>query len=352
MLTIGIVGCNYGRTVLLPAFRNDPRCEVVALAGTDAERTAELARAADVARSFGNWRTLVEDRGIEAIAIAVPPDLQPAVARNALDLGKAVFVEKPLAADLAGARAMLDAAQRAGRPNIIDFNFPELAAWRRAKAMLDDGCIGRLRHVVLTWNAESHAVRLGLKSWKTAASGGGGVLGNFVSHCFHNLEWFCGPITGLGGRLFPIPGSGAQASVTLALTFETGAGGTLQMSCASFLGSGQRVELYGDDGTLVLANPAQDYFRHFTLMHGRRGDDRLQAVPTGSDWDDGGDASQDSRIVPVSRLVRRFLDACERGGEASPGFAAGYRVQQLMDAAARSHASGCWIDTPPLSRGA
>ena len=56
-------------------------------------------------------------------------------------------------------RAMLDAAEQAGRPNIIDFNFPELAAWQRAKAMLDDGCIGRLRHVVLTWNAESHAVR-------------------------------------------------------------------------------------------------------------------------------------------------------------------------------------------------
>ena len=50
MIGVGIVGCNYGRTVLIPAFRDDPRCEVIALAGTDAERTAEFARAANVAQ--------------------------------------------------------------------------------------------------------------------------------------------------------------------------------------------------------------------------------------------------------------------------------------------------------------
>src|SRR5437588_3080757 len=106
VIRVGIVGCNYGRTVLLPAFRSDPRCEVVALAGTDAVRTAELARAAAVARGLGDWRSLVEERSVAAVAVAVPPELQPAIVLHALDRGKAVFVEKPLAADLAGAKAM------------------------------------------------------------------------------------------------------------------------------------------------------------------------------------------------------------------------------------------------------
>jgi predicted dehydrogenase len=341
MLAVGIVGCNYGRNVLLPAFRSDPRCEVVALAGTDAGRTAELARAANVARAFGDWHALVENGAVAAVAIAVPPDLQPAVARRALDLGKPVFVEKPLAADLAGGRAMLESAQRSGQPTIIDFNFPELPAWRSAKALLDSGRLGRLRHVAVSWNTENQAVRLRLKSWKTAPDGGGGVLGNFVSHCLHYLEWFCGPISGMGGRLFRLPDGEAQTGVALALAFASGVGGSLQMSCASFLGSGHRVEFYGDDGTLVLANPTTDYFRNFTLRHGSRGDDRLQSVPVA---DASGDASSDSRIAPVSRLVGRFLDACENGTAASPAFAEGYRVQQLMDAAQRAHGSGRWID--------
>ena len=148
-------------------------------------------------------------------------------------------------------------------------------------------------------------------------------------------------VTGLGGRVFPLPDRAAESSITLALAFASGAGGSLQMSCASFLGSGHRIEFYGDDGTLVLSNPTLDYFRGFALSHARRADDALQAVPV-----EDVDPFPDARVGPVSQLVRRFIDACERGGTPSPGFAEGYRVQCLIDAAWRAHAGGDWIDVP------
>src|SRR5260370_2953363 len=55
MIGVGIVGCNYGRTVLIPAFRQDPRCEGVALAGTDTARTAGFAPAPNVPRGLARW---------------------------------------------------------------------------------------------------------------------------------------------------------------------------------------------------------------------------------------------------------------------------------------------------------
>jgi predicted dehydrogenase len=55
------------------------------------------------------------------IAVAVPPHLQPAIAQRALDLGKPVFLEKPLAADLAGARAILESARKSARPTIVPY---------------------------------------------------------------------------------------------------------------------------------------------------------------------------------------------------------------------------------------
>ena len=180
------MGCNYGRTVLIPAFRHDSRCEVVGLAGTDADRTAELARTVNVARGVGDWHLLVEDPAIEIVAIAVPPDLQPTIAQRALELGKPVFLEKPLAADLMGAQMILDAARKSERPTIIDFNFPELPSWRRAKEILERSAIGRVLNVVVTWNFENKSTRLRLDNWKTR-SNGGGLVGNFVSHCFYNL---------------------------------------------------------------------------------------------------------------------------------------------------------------------
>ena len=321
------------------------RCQVVALAGSDATRAAELAHAAGVPRGVGNWRVLVDDPLIDAIAIAVPPDLQPEIAMRALDRGKPVFVEKPLAADLAGAKAMLERAHSAGVPGMIDFNFPELATWQRARAIFMGGEIGRLRHVVVTWNVENQATRLRLKSWKTRGDNGGGILGNFVSHCFYYLEWFCGPIAGLTGRIAALPGTDDQdCSVALALAFGSGAGGSLQMSCASFLGSGHRIEFYGEDGTIVLANPTGDYFRGFELKAAQRSDRALRLVDVA---DAETDPSSDSRIAPVARLVHRFLDACSGGAASAPGVAEGYRVQQLIDAAQRAHAAGRWIEVAP-----
>src|SRR5262249_21348627 len=129
----------------------------------------------------------------------------------------------------------------------------------------------------------------------------------------------------------------AEASLALAIAFASGAGGSLQMSYASFLGPGHRVGFYGDDGTLVLVNPTADSFRGSELMHGRRGDERLQTIAIANPHDD---PSADSRIAPAMRLVRRFLDACERGSSPSPSLADGYRVQCLIDASRRAHASG------------
>ena len=50
--------------------------------------------------------------------------------------------------------------------------------------------IGALRHVTVHWHVESRAIQMRMRNWKTAGDDGGGVLGNFISHCFHYLEWF------------------------------------------------------------------------------------------------------------------------------------------------------------------
>ena len=101
---------------------------------------------------------------------------------------------------------MLRQAERSRLPTMIDFNFHQIMSWQRAKAMLDDGAIGALRHVTVHWHVENRAIQMRMRNWKTLSDDGGGVLGNFISHCFHYLEWFCGPIAGLSARLSGLPG--------------------------------------------------------------------------------------------------------------------------------------------------
>jgi predicted dehydrogenase len=345
VIRLGIVGSNYGRTVQLPAFRLDPRCEIAALAGSDPARTAELARQSGVSQAFGDWTALIERGDIDAVAIATPPRLQPEIAIAALKRGKPVFIEKPMAADLASAAAMLRQARSV--PTMMDFNFTEVMAWRKAKVLLDGGAIGRLRHVAVNWNVENASTRQRLKNWKTSGSEGGGALGNLGSHSLHYLEWFCGPIVGLSARLSGLPDEPSfETNVALSLAFKSGAAGSYAMSCASFLGTGHRLEFYGEDGTLVLANPTADYMRGFTLSHARRPAAGLTPVTVDEDPADRR-FPDDGRIAPLSRLASRFLDAIEQRTPGTPGFAEGYRVQWLIDAVRRSHGLGQWIDSAP-----
>ncbi len=342
MIRLGIVGCNYGRTVLLPAFRLDPRCEVVAIGGSNAARATEVARQAGIPQGFGDWAQLVASEAVDAIAIATPPRLQPEIAIRALKLGKPLFVEKPMAADLAGAVAMLRAA--GDTPAMIDFTFTQLPTWQRAKALLDGGAIGRLRHVVVTWNLENYATRMRLKHWKTSGADGGGALGNLASHSMHYFEWLCGPITGLSARLSDLPDDPSfETGITMALKFASGAAGSFALNCASYLGSGHRLEFYGEDGAVVLANPTADYMRGFVLSHGRRPADALAPIEVANDPVDAKFPAE-ARIAPVSRLAKRFLDTVEQRRPATPGFAEGYRAQLLLDAVRRSDASGRFVD--------
>src|SRR5215472_12930024 len=341
MIRVGIVGSNYGRTVQLPAFRADSRCEVVALAGNDAKLTAERARDSGVPKAYGDWRALVEDEDVQVVAVATLPSLQVPIALRALELGKPVFAEKPIANDLASARTMLRQALLSHMPTMIDFNFHQIVSWQRAKAMLDASAIGKFRHVTVHWHVESRTIQLRMRNWKTIGDDGGGVLGNFISHCFHYLEWFCGPIAGLSARVAGLPDdSELETTVAMAMQFASGPMVSLSMSCASYLGIGHRIEFFGQDGTLLLHNPGADYMRGFELWHGKR-DEPLTRIGT----DDPVDAKYpDGRIAPVSRLAKIFFDAIESGDNPKPGFAEGYRVQKLMDAARRSHQQAEWIN--------
>jgi predicted dehydrogenase len=342
---LGIVGCNYGCNVLLPAFRADTRCTVTTLAGTNAARTAERARETGVPTAYGDWRALVDDKDVDAVAIATPPAAQAQIAIAALERGKPVFAEKPMASTLADARAMLRAADKSRLPAMIDLDFHQIASWQRAKRLLDDGAIGALRHIAVHWHVENHSTRMRARNWKTLGTDGGGVLGNFVSHCFHYLEWFGGPVARLTARLGGLPGDqDLQTTAAMALDFEGGHCASLSMSCASYLGGGHRVELYGEDGTLMLKNATGDYMRGFELWQARRPATALERVTV----EDPEDARYpDGRIAPVSRLAKIFIDAIEGGGAAEPDFAAGLRVQQLIEAAQRSDREGTRIEVSP-----
>jgi predicted dehydrogenase len=336
IVTIGIVGAGFGQQVHAPAFRSSPGCELGAICASRLERARQAAQTLGIPKATDDWRELVADPDIHALALAVPPSLQADIALAAAQAGKHLFCEKPLALNVSQAQGILTAARQAKIVHAMDFIFPEIGAWQKAQELLRSSVLGRIRHAALTWRVETYAYRAKTDNWKTREASGGGTLNNLASHTFYYLEWLLGPIENVLARLAPREAE-VEARVDAWIEFANGFSGTVSIAADAFLGSGHRLEVYGDLGTLVLENPTMDHARGFKLSLGTRAAPQLAAIETPND-----DTHADGRVYPVSRIAGRFIEAIRSGGTAVPNLENGLRVQVLLDALRLADRSGSW----------
>lgn len=187
-LRVGVVGLGFAGTTHLDAFTALPGVEVVVLAGQETDRLHELARTRHVPHTSEDWQDLVSRDDLDIVSIGVPNALHHPIAVAALESGKHVFCEKPLATTGDQAQEMVDAALRNDRVLEVAYNHRRradvqfLAAHLRDGASTpDDGPLGRIYHARASWRRRSGIP--GIRSWfVNRETAGGGPLIDLGSH--------------------------------------------------------------------------------------------------------------------------------------------------------------------------
>lgn len=330
---VAVIGTGFAQQVHVPAFRADPRCEVVAIASTSLERAKEKAARLGIPKASGDWRELVASPEIDIVSVAVPPSLQPEVAAAAAAAGKHLFCEKPAAIDAAAARMLLDAVGSARVHHAINFIFPELAAFVTVRELVRDGEIGEVLKASVNWHVDTRAYRPGApESWKSDPARGGGVLNSFGSHVIHYVEWLLGPVREV--RAF-LSGRG-ESGMSALLRCGTGCDVTVSLACNAPGATGHSIEIVGSRGTIVLENRGSDYVAGFTVTVRAGGDSRLRTPAAAGGEEDG-------RLAPTRQIVSRLLDAIDNAidsaEEVSPNLKHGLRVAVLTEALRESAAT-------------
>lgn len=343
-LNVGVIGLGFGGQVLIPAIRRVRGLKLSAIAASTAAGAEIAAKRLGVGQSTGDWRELADDPNLDALVIAVPPDLQAVIAARAARNSKAIFCEKPLAPTARAAQALAASAQKRRLSTAVDFEFPELKTWSKAGALLRSGAIGELRDLQITWNVQTYAVRHDLNSWKTSAKRGGGALNAFASHIFHGIELYAGRIDRIYARLTRANGLRRARGETAAnLILKTRSGVTVSANVVTHA-PGEPLHRWlfvGSKGTLILENHSKDYMNGFFLSICKDGSVPLRLIEQGVDTDRAPSSSrEDGRIAPAAKLMGRWAAAVRNGKPCSPGFAEGARVQALIEAARHSAASG------------
>jgi predicted dehydrogenase len=149
---IGVGGMMGGND--LGSFLSHPGLEIVAICDVDAGHLEAAKKRVPNARVYADWRKMLAKEGgrIDSINVAVPDHMHAAIAMTALTAGKHVYCQKPLCHDVAEARALTEAAKRAGRVTQLGIQHASGLGDRTAVHYLRSGAIGKIKRVCLSAN--------------------------------------------------------------------------------------------------------------------------------------------------------------------------------------------------------
>src|SRR5262249_49990321 len=139
---VAVVGCGYWGPNLIRNFTTCPASTVVALCDQNAQTLAKAGALCPAARHTQEVAALLDDPEVEAVAIATPVGTHAPLATQALQAGKHVLVEKPLATSAREAEALVRLAERQGLTLMVDHTFIYSEPVRKIKQLIDDGELG------------------------------------------------------------------------------------------------------------------------------------------------------------------------------------------------------------------
>ena len=180
-LGVGVVGAGGFARFLAGAVADLPDVRLVAVADSDPSRAADLATAVG-ARAVTRWEDLLTDPEVAVVAIMTPPSSHATIARAALEAGRHVWCEKPLATDAAAAADVLAAAERSGRVLVVD-HVLRYNPLLRALGRLQGSLLGPLQRFAFENDASDEDLDAGHWFWQEGTSGG-----IFVEHGVHFFD--------------------------------------------------------------------------------------------------------------------------------------------------------------------
>ena len=384
-LGVGMVGHAFMGAAHSQAWRSAPRFfdllidpVMSVVCGRDADRAAEAATRLGWQTSETDWRRLLERDDVDLVDICTPGDTHHEIAVAALDAGKHVLCEKPLANTVAEAEEMAAAAERAAASGVramVGFTYRRVPAVALARRLVDEGRLGEIRHVraqyLQDWIADPDAPL----SWRLQKErAGSGALGDIGAHIIDLTQFITSDrITEVSGQLEtfvkerPLASShsglsGTASSERGAVTVDDAAvflarftGGALGVFEATRFATGRknaiRIEINGSRGSLAFDFEDMNVLELFDADEPDEtsGFRRILVTEPGHPyvaawWPPGHGLGYEHAFThQVVDLVTAIAD----GTDPSPTFADGLRVQRVLAAVESSSETRQWQEIQP-----
>jgi predicted dehydrogenase len=355
VVRIGVIGTGFARRVQVPAFQVCENASVVSIASGSLEHARTAAKESGIPHFTDKWHETVKRDDVDLVCITTPPKLHHEMTLFALESGKHVLCEKPMAMNVAKAREMLDAASKKGVLALIDHELRFLPGRLKAYDILRAGVIGKVRHAKYNFRAPHRGDPDVPWNWWSDISQGGGALGAINSHVIDSFNWFLGTDIETvlcqlqtqikqrrdnAGTIREVT-SDDEANMLLRFTdsdLTDDATGLVSVSMTEQPEYLNRLEFFGTDGAMRIDHRGE-------LFIAKLGDTKWTAIDV--------DLGRPVEGVADTGFARGFMefaprlvDAIGRGDseiENAATFEDGLKVQHVLDAARKSDAEGCVV---------
>lgn len=353
---VGILGYgSMGRThsfayKVLPLFDPKlPETKLVAVFGRTEANVGRFASEYGFETYYTDWKKVVNNDKVEIINVCTPPSEHSEAAVEALEKGRNVICEKPLAANLEEAERMVRAAERGRGLSMTMFSVRFLPAIQRAKKLINEGFLGNIYRVFSFYPRMSLIYPKRYFTWKDKLKpSGGGALLDLGVHITDLIRFLVGEVeevfaaTGLYLKERPVKGTEKVETVE---TEDTGlvmmklARGLLGFMEASKVALGSedamRIDINGSKGAMSWRLDDPSVLRLFSIEDSEMGWKRVRVDNT-YPFIDG---------VSQGHLagIHHFLNCLEKEEMPEPSFEDGLKSQEIIDAAYRSSREGKWV---------
>ena len=338
-LRIGLIGCGrISQNVHLRSLARLPGVEVAALAESDPGRREEAACHAPKAAAFADYRDLLELPEVDAVVICLPNGLHAQAGITAMESGKHVYLEKPLATNVADGRRLVKAWRRTGMIGMVGFNYRFQPLYQRLKQQLQAGQLGELTGVSSVFSTAARP----LPEWKLRRNSGGGVLLDLGSH---HIDLICYLLEQPVCDVFARIRSGRSEEDTAVLQLRLASGLTAQCFFSLNAVDEDRLELYGTAGKLTadryvsadveISDPFRNLARIKKLAHNIRS--LIQSPYVLERF------RKDACDPSFNSALRYFVESVRRGRAAQPDFMDGLRSLAVIEAAEESARAACAV---------
>lgn len=382
-LRVAMVGRGFMGAAHSQGWRTAPRffdlpaqVEMAVVVGRDPSGTEVAREKYGWQEASTDWRATIARDDIDVVDVCVPGDLHAEISIAALEAGKHVLCEKPLANTVAEAEAMVaaaDAAAARGVKAMVGFTYRRVPAVQLAQQLVTSGALGEIREgravYLQDWLSDPDAPM----TWRMdKAAAGSGALGDLGAHIVDMTQFLTGErVERVAGttRTFTTERPLLTSNVGLSGTASATERGQVTVDDAAlFLGAlsggglmtfeatrvapgrknGLRVELNGTKGSLVFDLEDLNVLSYYDAADGAEAGFRriLVTEPThpyvGAWWPPGHMLGYEHGF---SHQVVDLVTAIATDGEVAPTFADGLSVQRVLDAVERSSAdSSRWTD--------